>query len=207
MENIISLFKKNHNVESLISKTKGLNYSLFCNGVTPHHGALVAATLFQENNNFIIYVCENTYLANKMYDHISNILGYEKVNLYLVDDVVVTESVIVNNELKQERINTIKSIINKRLRAFDPKEGGRPIPSEHHYRMRLETRLGLTAPRFYALAQKSPLEEVLNGTDIEYGEIIEIDDGLKPYYFYYHSSTNIIPVFFNRKWCKQEVDA
>ena len=112
MENIISLFKKNHNVESLISKTKGLNYSLFCNGVTPHHGALVAATLFQENNNFIIYVCENTYLANKMYDHISNILGYEKVNLYLVDDVVVTESVIVNNELKQERINTIKSIIN-----------------------------------------------------------------------------------------------
>jgi len=95
----------------------------------------------------------------------------------------------------------------ERLRAFDPKAGGRPIPSEHHYRMRLETRLGLTAPRFYALAQKSPLEEVLNGTDIEYGEIIEIDDGLKPYYFYYHSSTNIIPVFFNRKRCKQEVDA
>ncbi len=115
MENILTLFNNNQIMKSLYSKMEGLNYSLFCNGVTPHHSALIAASIyerFKEENKFVVYVCENIYLANKMYDYISNILGYEKVNLYVVDDIVVTESVIVNNELKQERINTIKSIIN-----------------------------------------------------------------------------------------------
>ena len=112
MNNIIELYKKNQEIENLILKMEGLKYSLFCNGMTSHHNALTVATIYNEKKQFIIYVCENTYKANKMYDDICTILGYEKVNLYIVDDIVVTESVIVNNELKQERINTIKSIIN-----------------------------------------------------------------------------------------------
>ena len=54
MRNIISLFKKEYNIEKFISKTKGLQYSLFCNGITPHHGALIASTLYEENNDYML---------------------------------------------------------------------------------------------------------------------------------------------------------
>ena len=110
MDSILNLSK--NLFDKLNEETKGLNYSLFCNGATQHINALLASYLLENNKEYVIYVCENSYQANKMYDKISEIVGYEKVNLYIVDDVVANESIIVNNELKQERINTIKSIIN-----------------------------------------------------------------------------------------------
>lgn len=114
MNSIINLYKKNQSIKDLILATEGLKYSLFCNGMTINHIAITLATLYEEKDEFIIYVCENAYQANKMYDSVCNILGYEKVNLYILDDVVVAESVTVNNELKHERINTLKSIIENR---------------------------------------------------------------------------------------------
>ena len=112
MENILSLFNKNNTMQELLQKIEGYKYNLFCNGMTPHLSAIAASAIYTDKKDFIFYICENAFNANKMYDYISGILGYEKVNLYVVDDVVVTESVIVNNELKFERINTLKSIIN-----------------------------------------------------------------------------------------------
>lgn len=31
--------------------------------------------------------------------------------------------------------------------------------------------------------------------ELEYGEVIEIDDGLKPYYFYYLNYDRLIPLY------------
>lgn len=89
--------------------------------------------------------------------------------------------------------------------AFDPKKYSTLIPNENHYKLRWETSLGLTAKQFYEAAQKTILEEVLCDSNVEYGEVIEIDDGLKPYYFYCYNSMTVIPVFFNRTRCRQEV--
>ena len=47
MENILTLFNNNQIMKSLYSKMEGLNYSLFCNGVTPHHSALIAASIYE----------------------------------------------------------------------------------------------------------------------------------------------------------------
>ena len=33
------------------------------------------------------------------------------------------------------------------------------------------------------------------GMELEYGEVIEIDDGLKPYYFYYLNYGKVIPLY------------
>lgn len=72
--------------------------------------------------------------------------------------------------------------------------------SEHHYKLRLEFPLGLTAKQFYDAMQSEPTNSVISeiSTRAEYGEVIEIDDGLKPYYFYY-TTFEVIPLpYFNR---------
>lgn len=117
MHNIIDLFKKNKVVNEILEKTKGCEYSLFCGGTTSNINTLLTSTLFNENDDFIIYVTSNSYLANIAYDSFCEVLDYENVNLYVVDDVASTEAVVISNELSQERHNTIKSIIenNKKV--------------------------------------------------------------------------------------------
>ena len=71
--------------------------------------------------------------------------------------------------------------------------------SEHHYKLRLELPLGLTAKQFYEAMEYEAstcvstcaVSEIRN--QVEYGEVIEIDDGLKPYYFYY-TTVRVIPL-------------
>ena len=58
----------------------------------------------------------------------------------------------------------------------------------------------MTAKQFYDAMQFEAdtcvTDEVRN--QVEYGEVIEIDDGLKPYYFYY-TSLRVIPLpYFDR---------
>lgn len=72
--------------------------------------------------------------------------------------------------------------------------------SANHYRLRLELPLGLTAKQFYDEMQSdlTTCVTALISGQVEYGEVIEIDDGLKPYYFYY-SSFRVVPLtYFNR---------
>ncbi len=70
-------------------------------------------------------------------------------------------------------------------------------PSPQHYAPRQEISLGLTAKRFYDEVQNHPLHEVLPpDADVKDGEIIEIDDGLKPYYFYVQNFGMVVPLRF-----------
>lgn len=70
-------------------------------------------------------------------------------------------------------------------------------PSPQHYAPRKEISLGLTAKRFYDEVQNHPLYEVLPpDVDVCDGEIIEIDDGLKPYYFYVQNFGIVVPLMF-----------
>ena len=70
-------------------------------------------------------------------------------------------------------------------------------PSPQHYAPRQEISLGLTAKRFYDEVQNHPLREVLPpDADVKDGEIIEIDDGLKPYYFYVQPFGIVVPLRF-----------
>lgn len=117
MCSIVDLFKKKDLVNEIIEKTKGCEYSLFCGGTTPNINTLLASSLFLSNDDYILYVTPNSYLANIAYDMFCEVIDYENVNLYVVDDVASTEAVVISNELRQERLNTIKSIIenNKKI--------------------------------------------------------------------------------------------
>lgn len=67
------------------------------------------------------------------------------------------------------------------------------FPMGHRYVLRHEFPLGMTAEKFYAAVQELVVDEVLNGTPVRNGELIEIDDGLAPYFFYVYNQATVLP--------------
>ena len=115
VNNILSLFKKSKVVNEVINKAKTDKYNIYCNGMTFNHAILLASTLYSSYNEPIIFVCDNVFHANQAYETFCDILGYEQVNLYAIDDFIATEAIVVSNELKQERLITIKNYSILRL--------------------------------------------------------------------------------------------
>lgn len=67
---------------------------------------------------------------------------------------------------------------------------------EHRYdpKPRYEAPIALTARQFYELANREGIESILEDFETEYGDVIEIDDGLQPYFFYCFAFAKILPV-------------
>lgn len=116
--NILNLFRKNKPVNEIIEKTKLDNYNLYCNGMTFNHTILLASTIYRTNQDFVLLVFNNAFLANKAYDALCDVLGYETINLYAIDDFVANEAIAISGELKQERLNTVKSIIENKPKVI-----------------------------------------------------------------------------------------
>lgn len=70
------------------------------------------------------------------------------------------------------------------------------LPSAPHYKLRAEIPLGMNAKAFYQATHEQALEDILPGQQVEYGEVLEIDDGLKPYYFVRTYSMTVLPIPF-----------
>ena len=77
--------------------------------------------------------------------------------------------------------------------GFDPKQ---PYiyPMESHYTLRRELSISMNAKQFFQAAQSELLDDLLPDQDVSIGEVIEIDDGLRPYYFYYWGLLRLIPI-------------
>lgn len=78
--------------------------------------------------------------------------------------------------------------------SIDPAKVGWYFPMSHRYQVRQEISLGLTAEQFYTAAQEQTVDEILNGVPVQNGELIEIDNGLAPYF-----SMSIIRRPFSRR--------
>ena len=78
----------------------------------------------------------------------------------------------------------------------DYKPGACIIPQPSRYRLNYEAAIGMTAQQFYDAVQFGPVNDTLSdcGVQVKPGEIVEIDDGLKPYYFYCADGYDVIPL-------------
>ena len=76
---------------------------------------------------------------------------------------------------------------------FNPRE---PYiyPIESHYKLSRELPIRMNAKQFFQAAQSEALEELLSDDNLSLGEVIEIDDGLRPYYFYNFGFPRVIPI-------------
>ena len=70
-------------------------------------------------------------------------------------------------------------------------------PAPFHYTPRTEIPLGMTARQFFDAAQEGPLSDILP-EEVGDGEIIEIDDGLRPYWFYKLDFDTVVPLPYFR---------
>lgn len=71
------------------------------------------------------------------------------------------------------------------------------FPAAFRYKFRTEIRLGMTARQFFDASREGPLQDILQ-EEVCDGEIIEIDNGLQPYYFYVLDSATVIPLPYFR---------
>ena len=76
-------------------------------------------------------------------------------------------------------------------------DGARRFPSGHNYAVRHECSTVLTAKGFYELTEQQLISDIL-GFSVWTNEVIEIDDGLKPYYFYFDTFRAIPLSYFDR---------
>ena len=78
------------------------------------------------------------------------------------------------------------------------KQDGTPrSPSGYEYAVRHECRTELTAKGFYELSEQQMISDIL-GFNVRINEVIEIDDGLKPYYFFIHEYGIEVLTYFDR---------
>ena len=79
--------------------------------------------------------------------------------------------------------------------AVDPKELTYYSASGYRYdpEPKLEKKTGYTVRQFYERANMDGPEDVLDDVDLEFGDLFELDDGLKPYYFYYFGPGIVLP--------------
>ena len=56
-----------------------------------------------------------------------------------------------------------------------------------------ERRIGYTVRQFYERVNQDGPEDTLDDLDLEFGDLLELDDGLKPYYFYYYGPGIVLP--------------
>lgn len=67
-----------------------------------------------------------------------------------------------------------------------------------HYRLERETTSEMTARQFYqAVSRHRNIVETVE--DIEIGDIIEIDDGIRPYFFYCYDYATVVEAIGFRK--------
>lgn len=83
------------------------------------------------------------------------------------------------------------------LRQLFEQDNVHSTPSGYEYAVRYEGSVTLTARDFHEQAQTQPIADIL-GFQVEIGEVIEIDDGLVPYYFHVREYGTDVFTYFDR---------
>lgn len=68
------------------------------------------------------------------------------------------------------------------------------FPSPFHYKFKQTYPLGLTAKAFCSMLETTPVSTLFPDYKFEFGEVIEINDGFKPYYFYFAGGSKFLTV-------------
>lgn len=72
-------------------------------------------------------------------------------------------------------------------------EQGVAFPSERRYQLRCSYPLGMSAKELYEELQRRAISDIFPDVEFEFGEVVEIEDGLKPYCLYYAADKGFIP--------------
>ncbi|MCK9535993.1 MAG: transcription-repair coupling factor [Bacilli bacterium] len=136
MNNILEIFSQDKAIRGYLEAIKCDNYSCYVSDLSYNHGYLLSYLSFLESNDFVVYVANNLYYANQAYDIFCKLAGSDKVNLYVVDELVSIELIAVSADFKYERLDTIKNVLSgeKKIIVTHPPALLRPLMRLERYR-------------------------------------------------------------------------
>ncbi|MBO7079466.1 MAG: transcription-repair coupling factor [Bacilli bacterium] len=112
MENVLQIFEQNKDIASIIKKSQNKSLHLKIDNTTDNINCLLVSTLYNNLNTNVFYIASNVYKASKLYDCAVKVLGLDKVNLYVSNEVVATEVDAVNKEFLYERLSCVNEILS-----------------------------------------------------------------------------------------------
>lgn len=113
MKNVLQIFELNKDIESIIKKSQNKVLHLKIDNTTDNINCLLASSLYKNTNSNVFYIASNVYKASKLYDAAVKVLGLDKVNLYVSNEVVATEVDAVNKEFLYERLSCVNSLLSE----------------------------------------------------------------------------------------------
>lgn len=100
------------------------------------------------------------------------------------------------------RVYCLKDINAWYLNSLFERDNHRCSPSGYEYAVRHECVTELTAKSFYESTQQNLIHDIL-GFDVQTNEVIEIDDGLRPYFFCVREFGVEIVAYFDRDMARK----
>lgn len=73
---------------------------------------MIAAATFKATNNFVIYVCDDTFEASKAFETFTDLLGTDLVSFFPVEEFISNDLIASSSEFKLARMLTIHNIVN-----------------------------------------------------------------------------------------------
>ncbi len=117
MNNIVKLFRKNTSIKACFEEIHQKN-KLLVSGAFFSHEVLTCVEAFHEFDDTIVYVTSNLYKATLAYEALCEIVGYEQVHLYAVDEVISAEAMATSHEFRLERLHAVQSILENKKKII-----------------------------------------------------------------------------------------
>lgn len=117
----------------LINKS---NYHIYAYNSPLNSTLTEVLNLFNVTKKTVFLVLTNNYKATKSYEKLVDVLGLDKVNLYLMDDFTTQEILASSKEYEEERLFTISSIIKGEAKIIVTSISSimRPIQSKDEFK-------------------------------------------------------------------------
>ncbi len=111
---ILKFFNQNSKYYKIIQTIKSAktNENIYFGNTCVNLSKILAATTFLETNNFLVYICDDTFEASKAFEVFIDLLGAEKVSFFPVEEFISTDLIASSSEFKLARMLTIYNIVN-----------------------------------------------------------------------------------------------
>ena len=112
MKQLFQYLHKDPTFLSVHQAIKKNTQSILINELNDDSMVLIIAEAFFATKKTIFVTAPNLYKAQLLYDRLSGVLGDDSTCFFPQDEFITSEMLVSSNELKTERINTIKALID-----------------------------------------------------------------------------------------------
>lgn len=114
--NILEILQKEKKYQDIVNTIKEAekHNNIYIGNCCINISKMLAALTFNETNNYVIYICSDTFEASKAYEMFVDLLGTDLVSFFPVEEFISNDIVASSSEFKLARMLTISNIIKQK---------------------------------------------------------------------------------------------